>query len=577
MSTQAMTAGNPKVGASGRATPRPLPHPIVLGLTSGCLLWLSFPPAEWSWSAWFALVPLFLLIPSRRSPGAIYLGSWAGGFAFWLLAIHWIWWTDRTAWLGWVVMSLFLSTWWPAFLFLARFSMGRLRLPIILAAPILWVALEYVRAYALTGFPWFYLAHSQYRQIYLTQIADLSGALGLSLLIAAVNVYWVDLLTLPLFRAGAEGPWWARLTPSQRVRLVSVAAGLLGTLGYGAYRVETSAFRPGPRLALLQSNEVQEYNSEARKSPDALRAIYGALVDRAVKSDPPPDLIVWPETANPYGYLAIDPGLDPGAFERLVKGINPKEVAADWKDWRDSSEIHFRRWIEAIRIPMMVGSTMHDFRPSGYSRYNAAILFQAGSAIQTYHKLHLVPFGEYVPLIDVFPWLINLMPFQGTRPHFLDFGSRPSWFELGRYRLAAAICFEDTVPQVVRRFFAEAPEGRQPDVLVNLSNDGWFHETSEHEMHLAVSTFRCVENRVPLARAVNTGVSAMVDGNGRIIRSLPRNTLGVLIGEVPLDDRTSLYSRLGDWLGLGCLAALIGLLILGILAPRTARKAAVLA
>ena len=217
---------------------------------------------------------------------------------------------------------------------------------------------------------------------------------------------------------------------------------------------------------------------------------------------------------------------------------------------------------------MMVGSSINDFSPAGYFKYNSAILFRPKLPIQVYNKLHLVPFGEYVPLLKSLPWLIYLTPYRGTRLHFLDHGSEPSWFDLGPHRLAAVICFEDTLPQVVRQFFADPPDTRQPDILINLSNDGWFKETSEHEMHLAVSTFRCIENRVPLARAVNTGISAMIDGNGRIIKALDKLKKGVLIENAPLDDRVSLYSRWGDWLGQFCLASTVGLLFLGTFAPR---------
>jgi apolipoprotein N-acyltransferase len=568
MASQTMAAREPKLGGPGSSPSRALPHPVVLGLVSGMLLWLSFPPAEWSWSAWFALVPLFLLVVSERSKGAVYLGSWAGGFAFWLLAIHWIWWTDESAWLGWVVMALFLSIWWPGFLFLARFSKRRLDLPLIVAAPVLWVALEYIRAFILTGFPWYYLAHSQYRIVYFTQIADFSGALGLSFLIAAVNAYWVDLLTLPLFRRKASGSWWARLARPQRVRLVAVGLGVVGTLLYGALRISTAAFRVGPRIAMLQSNEINRYNSEQKRKPEEIQGKIESLIRTALAASPRPDLIVWPETANPWSFVTIEPKLDLKILDRLVKEIDPEYIPADWTVRRDRIDGYFQALMEATRIPMMVGSSIHEFKSSGYSRFNSAILFRPGLPIQVYNKLHLVPFGEYVPLLKSLPWLIRLTPYRDARVHFLDHGAEVSWFDLGPYRLAAAICFEDTVPHVVRRFFSEAPDGRQPDVLINLSNDGWFHATSEHEMHMAVSVFRCIENRVPLARAVNTGISAMIDGNGRVVQSLAKLKAGVLTENAPLDDRVSLYSRWGDWLGQSCLASTIGLLVLGTFAPR---------
>ncbi len=575
MSIETLAAGNPNaVGGPGQVATLVLPHPVVLAMTSGLLLWMSFPPAEWSWSAWIALVPLFLLIPSRRSPASLYLAAWAGGFAFWLGAVHWIWWTDETAWLGWVLMALLLSAWWPAFLFLARFARRRLALPVMVAAPIFWVALEYTRAFVLTGFPWYYLAHSQYRQVYFTQIADFAGSLGLSVLIALVNAYFVEALTLPLFRARGGRSWLARLTVAQRVRLAVVAVGVAGTLGYGAFRVSTARFRPGPRVAMLQSGEIQEHNSDKKKSSEALRLLYDRLARRAARLDPKPDLIVWPETSYPYRFVTIDPKLDPKAFDLQAKEVDPESVGAQWTTHRKWVMADIQLLLDEIRVPMMVGASTLDFAAPGASRYNSAVLFGLKKEIQSYHKLHLVPFGEYVPLLDAFPWLIRLTPYRGARTRFLDFGARPSWFDLGPHRLAAAICFEDTLPHVVRRFFSEAPDGRQPDLLVNLSNDGWFHQTSEHEMHLAVSTFRCVENRVPLARAVNTGISAMIDGNGRIVREMSKADVGVLTEVAPLDDRTSFYSRWGDWLGQSCLASTLGLLVLGTFAPRPPRNRA---
>jgi apolipoprotein N-acyltransferase len=155
--------------------------------------------------------------------------------------------------------------------------------------------------------------------------------------------------------------------------------------------------------------------------------------------------------------------------------------------------------------------------------------------------------------------LAALTPYAGEKPHDLSFGRKPISLPLGPYRLAVSICFEDTIPHVVRESFADLDAADQPDVLINLSNDGWFHDSAELDMHLAMGVFRAIENRVPLARAVNTGLSALVDGNGEIRESLAKESKGVLSVTVPLDRRTSYYSRWGDWLGLTCLAISIGL------------------
>ena len=251
MSSQALSEARPKMEGASRPAGRAGTHPVMLGVGSGLLLWLAFPPAGWSWLGWVALTPLFLLIPSQKSRRAIYLGAWLGGLAFWLLALNWILCIDPEAALGWGVMALVLSLVWPIFLAIARFAVRRLGLPLMIAAPIVWVATEYVRAYMFTGFPWYYLAHTQYRHLPLIQIADFSGSLGLSVLIAVASAFVVDAITLPLFRPTPRGP---RLTRGMALRVGSLATALVATVGYGLFRLNTAAFTPGPRVALLQSN-----------------------------------------------------------------------------------------------------------------------------------------------------------------------------------------------------------------------------------------------------------------------------------------------------------------------------------
>ena len=539
----------------------PRTHPIWLALGSALVLWTSFPPADWGWLAWAALVPLFLLVRSDRSARSLYAAAWLGGLAFWLLSIQWVRLTDPTAWLAWVVMAAFLSLWWPSFLLLARLGVRRLGLPLMAVAPVTWVALEFVRAYILTGFPWYYLAHSQYRYPHLIQVADLAGALGLSFLVGMANACGAELWAgWRGRRAGEE----ARDLRTQAPRVAALAVGLLATVGYGAYRLETADFRPGPRVALLQSNLRQALKQSL--SAEQIMATYEGLVARAVRGPERPDLLVWPETSYPYQFVAIDPGLDAPGIDALVRGPYPKTSARFWRSRMQEVVGHLQGWTDQIEVPMLIGSILYDFRPGALSRYNAAILFEPGAAAtQVYRKLHLVPFGEYVPLIESLPWLTALTPYRGTdHVPSLTHGSEPAWLDLGAYRLATAICFEDTLPQVVRRLFAEAAEGRQPDVLLNISNDGWFRWSEELDMHLAVSVFRAVENRVPLARAANTGISALIDGNGRIVARLRKNTEDVLTALVDLDDRESLYSGWGDWLGFGCLAGSLGLVVAGL-------------
>jgi apolipoprotein N-acyltransferase len=543
------------------------------------LLWGAFPPVDRGWFAWIALVPLFVLIRSERAPRMLGLGAWVGGAVFWLLAIEWVRLTDPSAWLAWAVMALALSLWWPAFLGLARLAVRRLGVPLMVAAPILWVGLEHVRAYILSGFPWYYLAHSQRQAIAMIQIADFAGSLGISFLVALVNAWWVDLLTLPLLRRSARG---LRPTRPQVVRGGVVFGLIAAALGYGAFRLGTARFRPGPRIALLQSNLLQRAKMSA--DSEEIRAIYRRLAAKALSQPDRPDLIVWPETSYPYGFVDLDPLLETSAFARQVRQIWSESTVEDWlkKQRLVSSDLH--GWTDTLGVPMLVGCLTYRFQREGLAKFNSAILFEPGRAeVQSYHKIHLVPFGEYVPFVETFPWLISLTPYRGGHVPRLTFGREATGMKLGPYRIAAAICFEDTVPQVVRQFFAATDPKAHPDVLLNMSNDGWFlnpsndgrHQGSEeHDMHLIVSIFRAIENRVPLARAANTGISALVDGNGRLLAALPKASEGVLTRVVPLDDRISLYSAWGDWLGLTCLAVTIGLPPIALVQAWRRRRAA---
>ena len=557
----------------GDRVPRWVRHPIGLALLSAGLLWLSFPPVEWHGAVWVALVPLFWLLNDPRGGKLNSFAAWLSGFVFWLLAVQWVLAVDSSAWLGWLAMAFVLSLFWLGFFWSSRFVLRRLGWPITVVAPVVWVAFEYIRAHVLSGFPWYYLAHSQFRQVYWTQIADFAGSLGVSFLIALVNAAIVEAVFT--FGAASASKSTHSFTPSWRVvpsatwgRFGLVILSLVGTLAYGIYRVGSSSFRPGPRVAMLQSGEIQSVDPNLRKTAATIHRIYLALIDKAMARQPHPDLIVWPETAYPLRYVTIDPLLDPADFEAQARRYDAESIAADWILLRDRAKADLARILDRTRVPMIIGASTYNFRVSSMARYNSAVLLQSGGDPQSYHKLHLVPFGEYVPLIDIFPWLARLMPFPADHLPTLNFGERPVWFTLGPWRLAAAICFEDTVPHVVRRFFSEVPDNSQPDLIVNLSNEGWFHQTAEHEMHLAISTFRCVENRVPMVRTVNTGISALIDGNGRIIRSLAKEVADqVLEAVAPLDDRTSLYSRWGDWLGQMTLAGTIGFVILGLIAP----------
>ncbi len=543
-------------------------HPLLAGVTSGVLLWTSFPPLEWHAVAWVALAPLLWIVTVREARLKAYFAAWLGGLTFWLLALEWLNLLDMGGLAAWLVMSLAFSLWWPLFVAVARLAVFRLRLPLMLAAPVVWVGLEFGRAHFLSGFPWYYLAHSQFRNLYLIQIADFASSLGISLLIALVNALVVDLATLPLL---GRSRGRIRLHPRQYVRLCLITCLIGTTLCYGAIRVSSSQFNDGPRLALLQSNIEQKHKNKVDKESiikenEAITSEFAELIDRALARRQTPDLIVWPETSYPWGWISIEAGIDPAVLESQVRALNPKLTVARWLEKMESIVTDLHQWTDKAKVPMLVGTSYYDHRKNGLERFNSAILFLPNlRVIHVYQKMHLVPFGEYFPLVETLPWLAALTPYGNEKLHSLSPGKKPLALPLGPYRIAVSICFEDTIPHVIRQSFAGLDAADQPDVLINLSNDGWFHGSAELDMHLASAVFRAIENRVPLARAVNTGLSALVDGNGEIRESLAKESKGVLSVTVPLDRRTSYYSRWGDWLGLTCLAISIGLVPLAVL------------
>jgi apolipoprotein N-acyltransferase len=199
-------------------------------------------------------------------------------------------------------------------------------------------------------------------------------------------------------------------------------------------------------------------------------------------------------------------------------------------------------------------SDQKGLRPA--RRYNSALLLQPnGREGPRYDKMHRVPFGEYVPLRDCLPWMNQFAPYDFD--YSIVPGAEFTRFPLGDYTFGVVICYEDTDPYLARQY-VRPNRDRPVDFLINISNDGWFNGTSEHEEHLAICRFRAIECRRAVARSVNMGISAVIDGNGRVC-ALPaptwaesKKTAAVLTANIPIDRRTSLYAAWGDWLPWTC-------------------------
>ncbi len=515
--------------------PEPIPRiRLLAALLSGLMLTASFPPASTDWLVWVALVPLLIALEGLPASHSFRLGFLAGAVHF-LSLMYWIvvvleGYGGLNAALSVLVLIAlcgYLALYPAVFALLAsRFRDARSGLLLTAGA---WVGLEFLRGRLLTGLPWCFIGHSQVERISLIQVCDLVGVHGVSFLIAAVNVLVYRLFFDPRKRRNRT------LVAESTL----VAALLLLGLLYGHLRLR----EPGPaakpdravRTAIIQGNIDQskkwlpEYQSKTL-------AVYRRLSLQAAPSDV--ELMVWPETAVPFFFQEPSP-LSAGVLEI------PDRTEAD----------------------LLFGSPAFEGSGQNIRYKNRAYLLSAKErTLSSYDKVHLVPFGEYVPLHRFFPFVSRLVPAAG------DFspGDRITPLQTPRYSAGVLICYEAIFPRLAIR---QVEHGA--DVLVNLTNDAWFGRTSAPFQHLSMSVFRAVETRLPLVRAANTGISAFVDSRGRILRQSRLFREAVIVSDVhPSKGPPTFYARHGDLLPLFLLVAIcVRLIVFGNnRRPRLARR-----
>jgi apolipoprotein N-acyltransferase len=611
------------------ARPRTLPLPLLLpAVASAAMLWLCFHPLSWGWLGWVALVPLLCLVRSDAAPRRIYLTAWAAGVVFFLLAVRWMSAADQLPFPrwpmtgAWVTLSIYCGLYFAIAIYLTRVIERRTRLPLFLTFAAVWVALEYCRSFLMEGFAWYLLAHTQHEFLTIIQVSDLGGVFAVSFLVAAVNALVFDLLYQSAgvrrflrLREPADGvrtfgddwPELANLfffTSWRRGILLDVVimlALVASAYVYGGWRLRQQAVKQGPMVAMLQGNLDQRIRDKSHElAADAkvaakqrrdefieiIRLIgshYEALCNLAMRCERPPELIIWPETSNPAGFVDVAPE------------IPVEQLSEEWRFDVDINRMLLQKALKPLRTPQLIGTTTRYLHSDGKQRqYNSAVLLNAdGQPEARFDKMHRVPFGEYVPLREWLPFMNYFAPYD--HDYSVHRGEHFTRFKVGDFRFGSLICYEDTDPFLARHYVRPDADGPPVDFLVNISNDGWFDGTSEHEEHLAVSRFRAIECRRAMVRAVNMGISAVIDGNGRVLdvtlrdaeqmaehnwpplweatqtaTPLPhsqwsnyKKVSGVLVAIVPIDERFSLYALLGDWLAAGCWL-LIGVATVGV-------------
>ncbi len=490
----------------------------LLGAASGGLLVLAFPTYDIGGLAFIALVPLLLGIRGESPARAFCWGSLAG-VVFYLGSISWVTKT-MTAYGGLsapvsalvlLALASYLALYVGLFCFGASLISG-VAWPLDLLAPAaLWVGLEYLRTYALTGFPWALLGYTQYRNTSLLPIAAVTGVYGLSFLVVLVNI--------ALAQLGAR--------PRGSLRTVLLAGAVAAALVWSPKLLSPSPGSGDPggeiEVALVQGNIDQALKWNPTMQAATIDLYRRLSLEAATRS---PALIVWPETAAPF-FLRYEPALRGRVLD----------IAAETGSY------------------LLVGSP--DAEPAlaggGRERYrNSAFLISPERALLgKYDKIHMVPFGEYVPLKSVLFFVHKLAhgigDFEGGRNYTI--------FQLPAGRFGATICYEVIFPDQVRRYVKEGA-----DFLVNITNDAWFGRSAAPAQHLAMAALRAAENRRYLIRSANTGISAIIDPEGRILQASDIFVPAVVSGRIRPQRGETFYTRHGDlfaWLCIGLVIAIL--------------------
>ena len=605
-------------GRSDRSLARGLALLFGPPIASALLLTLAFPPAEISWLAHLALAPLLVTAVRARSGRDAFWAAFAAGLLFFGINLYWV---QPITTAGYLALLPYVALYWAVGAWLVR-RIGRATpVPLAVVAPVVWVALEFIRGWMLSGLPWLLVGHTQYENLVLIQTADALGACGATALCLATSGLVADLLVRSLMvrSAARTGRANAEAETTRRVSRTIVAAGAVvlvawaGTVAYGVWRLGQDTSRPGPVVVSVQTAVPQEIKLKARleqieqleedlmrEQMDLTDSALAAANQRGLKAD----LICWPETMVPgimnRGFLQMDLGsrMKNEAMRRVFAYLQ-KRSRLYW------SRIHAKA--RQTGAPILFGAHAVEIEgavrlPGGGfvtrgPRRNTAFLIspdsRAYAADHTYAKAHLVPFGEYVPFKTSWPWLHDLL--QVFTPYKYDHSLTPGahdqapftlTFDGRESRFQVAICYEDAMAYRIREMVrpTEDPERKAVDFIVNISNDGWFVKgwfaddgTYELDQHLNLCVFRAVENRVAVVRSVNTGISAIISPTGRIQQVAEtggrrRNVTGYAIGRLTLDDRVAPQALAGDVFALACLAATAGLVVASVVATRHRRK-----
>ncbi len=477
---------------------------FVLCFLTAALFILSFPKTNIYGLAWIALIPWLMALDGKAWKQSFKLG-YGIGILFFSGMFFWI---SHVTIAGAVLLILYLALYFGLFSLGSHyFSKQNLFIKLV-SIPSLWVVCEYLRTHLLTSFNWACLGHSQYLNVPFIQIADVTGVAGVSFLIVLVNVLLKELLIhrKEFFKS-------KELIASS----VGVCVLVVCVLGYGELRLSQKPAGKTFKVGVVQGNISQEAKWNPVQWPNILTSYLDLTTKASLEK---PDLIVWPETSFP-GYFWMAPQL----LEKT------------------------KMFVKQNKIPLLFGVVTE--KDDKY--FNSAILLgKDGEIALEHHKLHLVPFGEFIPFRKTFPFLADIIPIEdftegvAYTPFPVEDGKSLTAKDAPHF--SVLICFEDTV-ETLARAFVDKGSG----LLINITNDAWFKDTKAPFMHLQSSVFRSVENRRALVRSANTGVSCFVNSRGNILSYVKNPDSGKRtyvpgygVAEVVLSQQKTFYTKHGD-------------------------------
>ena len=496
----------------------------LASVLSGLILYLAFPPFHFPILAWFAMVPLLLAITGSR-PFTSFLYAFIFGVVFYTGIFYWIFDIQKYNILHHAILGIYLCPLTGGFGMVISYLARKRNISTALwAAPFLWVAQEFIRSNLdFLALPWGLLAHSQYQQPLIIQIAGFTGSYGISFLIVLVNSSITAAIysLLIKFRTPQQTGIKSGLLPGSPVLILAASVFLLLTLLYGYIETTRSISGRKINITVVQGNIEQSMKWDEKFAPEIMK-IYSSLTMKAAGQKP--DLIVWPETATPR---AIN--RDRKLYDRV------KHIAT------------------SANISLLLGSAqVQKFKVEGSQVKNLKYLNSAylispdtnRKKDRRYDKIRLLPFGEYLPYKESIPWSYIGVP---EVDYYLP-GQEFTIFDLNDYRFGVTVCWENIFPDIVSGFVKKGAQ-----FIINLTNEAWFGESAAPYQFLSMSVFRAVENKIFIIRCANTGISCFIDPHGRIVKRLEDESgkdifiRGILNGSIVPRKSNTLYTQWGDW------------------------------